>query len=202
MIYISSSQLADGQLPDPSGDDCVGTCSHFEWNRTAVALPQLGFRQLADVSNGMSPARGRGRTDRDRPGRTGALEPPQASAGRQHSSLDGGRAYRGVCRLSGATQPYQRSLQGWAALPSQRRSRRSRGAGHVDVLEMRHHEPPLRRSQGWHRLRPRRSDQWRAGAIDAPLHRRGACRHRPAHGRHGTRSGNRRANHGLDHGHL
>ena len=42
----------------------------------------------------------------------------------------------------------------------------------------------------------------RTGTPDAPLHRGGAAHHRPAHGRDGPRPGHRRADHGLDHGHL
>ena len=38
-----------------------------------------------------------------------------------------------------------------------RRSGRGRGPGHVDVVEVRHHEPALRRRQGRHRLSIRRS---------------------------------------------
>ena len=42
----------------------------------------------------------------------------------------------------------------------------------------------------------------RTGTSDAPLHRGSAADHRPAHGRDGPRPGHRRADDGLDHGHL
>ena len=42
----------------------------------------------------------------------------------------------------------------------------------------------------------------RTGTADAPLHRGSAADHRPAHGRDGPRPGHRRADDGLDHGHL
>ena len=60
------------------------------------------------------------------------------------------------------------------------RSRRGGRAGDVDVVEVRHHEPAVRRGQGRHRLRPRRPVARRARTPDAPLHRGGAVHHRPA----------------------
>ena len=116
--------------------------------------------------------------------------------------MDNGRTDT-LHRLSRAAQPDQRPVQGRPALPSQRRSRRSRRPGHVDVVEVRHHEPALRR-------RPRA-----ASPATRPSFPRGELErltrrfteevlphHRPAHGRHGPRPGHRRADHGLDHGHL
>ena len=50
--------------------------------------------------------------------------------------------------------------QGRPALPPQRRPRRGRGPGHVDVVEVRHHEPAVRRGQGRHRLRPGPPRPW------------------------------------------
>ena len=71
----------------------------------------------------------------------------------------GRRAHRVVRRLSRAAQPHQRTVQGGPALSSQRPPRRSRGPGHVDVVEVRHHESALRRRQGGHRLRPGHSSR-------------------------------------------
>ena len=49
---------------------------------------------------------------------------------------------------------------------------------------------------------PGQAFQRRTGTADPPLHRRSAAHHRPAHGRDGSRPGHRRADDGLDHGHL
>ena len=74
----------------------------------------------------------------------------------------GRRPHRSLHRLPRPAQPHQRPVQGRSALPSVRGPRRSGRPGHVDVVEVRHHEPAVRRGQGRHRLRPRRAVAQRA----------------------------------------
>ena len=98
-------------------------------------------------------------------------EPTEAGPGRQHPGAHGRRTHGSVHRLPRAAQPDERPVQGRAALSSERRPRRGGGPGHVDVVEVRHHEPALRRRQGRHRLRPGSAVARRTGTPDAPLHR-------------------------------
>ena len=111
--------------------------------------------------------------------------------------------YQRVHRPSRGAQHGARSGQGRHPLPSRRHARRGEGAGVVDDLEVRVPRPAVRRRQG-------RRGRWirtscRMGELER-LTRRYASEILPligpGAGHPGARRVHRRADHGVDHGHL
>ena len=105
-------------------------------------------------------------------------------------------------RPPGAAQLLPRAGQGRPALQPARRPRRGPRAGDVDDVEVRAARRPVRRRQGWRGHRSARLLAGRAGARHPALHLgdHAADRSRARHPR--ARHRHRRADHGLDDGHL
>jgi hypothetical protein len=72
--------------------------------------------------------------------------------------------------------------KGGIRLPPRRHARRGQGAGHVDDLEVRADEHPVRRCQGRRDLQPEAALADRAPEDDPPLHERDHQRDRPGEG--------------------
>ena len=115
---------------------------------------------------------------------------------------DGQRADESVHRFSRAAQCGARPGQRRASLSSGRHARRSESAGRVDDLEDGHGQPPVRRRQGRRHLRSQAHVQGRTRTHDAPVRRGNSADHRPRGRYSRARRLHRRANHGVDHGHV
>ena len=97
---------------------------------------------------------------------------PEPAEERNHRQLPGADGQRRVPALQGLPHPAQqhpRPVQGRHALPRDRRARRLQGARGDDDLEVRAHEPAVRRRQGRHQVQPAHRLARRARAHHAPL---------------------------------
>ena len=124
----------------------------------------------------------------------GALDVHPRAPGRRHAR-----------RLSGLPRPaFERARpdEGRDPLRQGGDARRVRRACDVDDLEVRASAPPVRRREGRSALQPAEPLPRGARAPDAEVHRRAPADHRPAARHPRSRHGHRRADDGLDDGHL
>ena len=154
------------------------------------------------LPHGALPVRAGARLLRDRRRDRGATAVSRARADRR---LSGQARRRPARRLPGLPSPALERAgadQGRYPLRPQRLAGRVRGARDVDDVEVRAPAAALRRRQGRGALRPARALTARAPGGHPPLHRRAAPDHRPPGGHPGAGHGDRRADDGLDDGHL